>query len=1030
MARRNCFAIASPRAGETSSTAVVNVLVPEAPPNGDKSSSSHGRGPGQPSVPLTPCVSTSFTLFHLNPQGLSCPPESLGKVNALLCSLSFVDFVAITETWLDRRTELCSLTRYHNVSRLDRRCGIRTDRGGIAFYVREGLQDSVVHIGDSEVDERSWHVIHANSGQILVCVWYRRPMDGEVSSIRRFEMEFEKYSHLGVSFLAVGDFNVHNKSWLSFSSHDSPEGTELEHVCCSHGFRQHVNAPTRGAHLLDLVLSDFQSGVTCRVTPGIHDKDHRGVLTKVAMEIPCTEPVKRRVYRYGKANWDQLRGSLLAYDWTQHMDGSSDQAAIGITSAILRIVSENIPSCWITDKIYAHPWLNQECQLALERKNAAEGTADFIRLRDACSQTFLKARGEYVAKTKGILKSMSPSSRSWWKLSGSLLARAGTRENIPPLQRPDDSWALTAEEKAEELSRVFKSKSLLPPAVSNEYSPLPARATDGMRPGFLRLRVRHVLKILENLDESSGTGPDLLPARILKRMASALALPVTLLARKLLRDRRWPACWREHWIHAIFKKGERALGKNYRGVHLTPQLPKVVERAIATLFVPWMEANGAFGPHQYAYTKGMGYKDTLAVNVCNWILLLELGFLVGVYCSDVSGAFDRVSRDRLLDKLVTLGLHEDVLGFLASWLEDRSSRVVLGGKFSAAEILANSVFQGTVLGPRLWNVFYADSRTPLVKSGFTETAFADDLNCWKAFRKVPCPAQMHGPLLTHGPMLSDLRDAQRELHLWGQANQVSFDPEKESFHILHRTLHFGETFKVLGCLFDPQLLMHAAARHVAIEGGWRLQTLLRSRRFFSTKELIHLYKAQVLSYMESSTPGLYHAAPSVLGRVDRVQRRLLRELELSELEALQTHNLAPLASRRDIAMLGALHKVALGTAPAQLALLFPLRGIVAERENRMLRYWRPLHNKQLATAAKFSSSDIMKRSLFGLCLCYNKLPQQLVDCKTVSLFQKTLQKGLLKYAERRAVHGNDWERLYSVNWRTLQRTQLDELFCL
>ena len=70
-----------------------------------------------------------------------------------------------------------------------------------------------------------------------------------------------------------------------------------------------------------------------------------------------------------------------------------------------------------------------------------------------------------------------------------------------------------------------------------------------------------------------------------------------------------------------------------------------------------------------------------------------------------------------------------------------------------------------------------------MKSGFTETAFVDDLKCWKAFRKVPCPAQM--PLLTHGPMLSDLRDAQRELHLWGQANQVSFDPKKESFHILH-----------------------------------------------------------------------------------------------------------------------------------------------------------------------------------------------------------------------------------------------------
>ena len=76
-----------------------------------------------------------------------------------------------------------------------------------------------------------------------------------------------------------------------------------------------------------------------------------------------------------------------------------------------------------------------------------------------------------------------------------------------------------------------------------------------MRPGFLRLRVRTVCKILQNLDESAGTGPDLLPARILKRMAEELALPVTLLARKFLRERRWPDCWREHWVHARFKKG-------------------------------------------------------------------------------------------------------------------------------------------------------------------------------------------------------------------------------------------------------------------------------------------------------------------------------------------------------------------------------------------------------------------------------------------------------------------------------------------
>ena len=1033
---------AFPRACVQSSVNVLPIDVSAAAPNGDGldhidsanvsaqiCASSHGRGPGQPSVPLTPCASVCFTIFHLNPRGLRCPPQNLAKVDALLCSLNTPDFVAITETQLDLGTAVCCLSGYHVVSRLDRRQGLRTDAGGIAFFVRDGLQNQVVHIGDSDVDERSWHVIHANSGPILVCVWYRRPNVGEIGSIQRFAAEYDRHSKHGVSFIAVGDFNVHNPSWLRFSRADSLEGSELEHECCTRGFLQHVKSPTRGAYLLDLVISDFRSGITCKVTPGIHDNDHCGVLTKINLDIPDSDPVRRQVYKFRIANWEQLRGSFLGHDWAQHLVGTADDAAASITQQILDMVSMHIPQTWIIDKVYAHPWLNAACQRALEKKIAAEGTVDFPRLRDECSEIFLKARRDFVFKTRGTLQNMSSSSRGWWKLAGSLLARAGTRETVPPLLRPDESWALTAEEKAEEIARVFKAKSVLQPAETNIYSDIPERSAADMRPGFLRLRVRTVYKILKNLDESSGTGPDLLPARILKRMACELALPITLLARKILREHRWPDCWRNHWIHALFKKGEESLGRNYRGVHLTAQLSKVIERAIGTLFIPWLESTGAFGPHQYAYTKGRGYKDTLAVNVCNWLLLLEQGFLVAVYCSDVSGAFDRVSQDRLIAKLRTLGLHDDILGFLISWLADRSSKVVLGGHHSAAEVLANSVYQGTVLGPPLWNVFYSDSKAPVRKCGYTETAFADDLNCWKAFGIPPKPEGMRGPLPGHGRILADLRSVQHELHMWGRANQVTFDPAKESFHVLHRSLQFGENFKVLGCVFDTQLQMHAAARHVATEAGWRLQTLLRSRRFFSPKEIVHLYKAQVLSFIESSTPGLYHAAPSTLERIDRVQRRFLREVGLSEFEALRDHKLAPLSSRRDMAMLGLLHRVTLGLAPPQFATLFPVRGAVDEPALRhQLRYWRPLHSRQLTTPANFRSSDVLKRSVFGIALCYNKLPQRIVDSKTVKQFQSTLQHGLLCFAERRIAHGLGWERLFSADWRVLQRTQLDEYF--
>ena len=75
-----------------------------------------------------------------------------------------------------------------------------------------------------------------------------------------------------------------------------------------------MTKPTRGPHLLDLVLSDFASGIRCRVVPGIHGNDHDGVLTTVDLDIPAAHPVERVVYDFKKqigrcsdaAYWKQI----------------------------------------------------------------------------------------------------------------------------------------------------------------------------------------------------------------------------------------------------------------------------------------------------------------------------------------------------------------------------------------------------------------------------------------------------------------------------------------------------------------------------------------------------------------------------------------------------------------------------------------------------------------------------------------------------------------------------------------------------
>ena len=197
---------------------------------------------------------------------------------------------------------------------------------------------------------------------------------------------------------------------------------------------------------------------------------------------------------------------------------------------------------------------------------------------------------------------------------------------------------------------------------------------------------------------------------------------------------------------------------------------------------------------------------------------MERGELVGLFCADVSGAFGRVDHRKLRRKLRASGLHPQVVAFLESWLQDRVSQVVVGGARSPEEQLADSVFQGTVLGPVLWNLFYEDARQAANKLNFLESVFADDFICWRGFT-------FHSTIAERALSTADrqeyalgkLRDVQRELHKWGEAHRVLFDPSKESYHILHKRFSHGENFKLLGVVFDPALLMHEAVRSVATE---------------------------------------------------------------------------------------------------------------------------------------------------------------------------------------------------------------------
>ena len=271
-------------------------------------------------------------------------------------------------------------------------------------------------------------------------------------------------------------------------------------------------------------------------------------------------------------------------------------------------------------------------------------------------------------------------------------------------------------------------------------------------------------------------------------------------------------------------------------------------------------------------------------------------------------------------------------------------------------------------------------------------------------------------------MLQDLQKSQASVHEWGVRNRVTFDAGKEHFCVLHPAEGEGADFRLLGPVFDCKLTMEATVTKLVRKARGKLAALLRTRRFYSTGELVALFKTHVLSVLESCLGAVYHASSTTLEPLDKVRHSFVREVGLDSRTAFVEHNLAPTELRRDVAMLGFLHKVALGQAHPYAQALFPAAP-EGQNPHQRTRLSHRRHHRQLQDRVLYFTQrplEVLRRSVFALVKVYNLLPPSWVSGDVTHL-----QKCLTAAAKRACAGGADgWETLYSP--RTSLRCNLWE----
>jgi hypothetical protein len=275
------------------------------------------------------------------------------------------------------------------------------------------------------------------------------------------------------------------------------------------------------------------------------------------------------------------------------------------------------------------------------------------------------------------------------------------------------------------------------------------------------------------------------------------------------------------------------------------------------------------------YRKGYSCQHALLVMIEKWKQILDKGGYAGGILMDLSKAFDTINHRLLIAKLHAYGFDVSALEIVNDYLSDRWQRTKINTSFSTWSLIVCGVPQGSVLGPKFFNIFLND----------LFYLFENTLVCNLADDTTPYACDMD---LSN--LIRNLEEDTASAILWFDANHMMLNEEKCHFLISsiktsveHLYIKVGDQIiwespkeKLLGLDIDKQLKFNNHLLEICKKTSCKVTALNRLAKIVPLQKKRTIMNAFIESQF-SHCPLLWmYCSREVNNRINRVHKRALR----------------------------------------------------------------------------------------------------------------------------------------------------------